>query len=82
MELDTETIGTIDNGCDGHELYIRVKRFDDSFDADSLEQIHTAMLARFYRDTSVPGGYFCHTVDVKQLADNIALVIVYGQYDN
>ena len=74
-------IGDINNGIDGKERYIHVKRLDDDFDEESLGQLRKAMTNRYYRDTDVPGGYFCHSVDVHQIDHNVALVIVYGQYN-
>lgn len=60
----TTHIGTVELGVDGSDQYWLVKNPEDEIDARDVER---AFLAAVYKDTDVPGGYFCHQVTVTSL---------------
>ncbi len=76
-----QTIGVIDNGIDGSDQYLLITVDNDSA---TTEEVEHEFLNLYYRDTSQPGGYFCHTVTVqrKSYSDHEFIVIIHHRYDN
>lgn len=75
-----ETIGTISKGIDGTDEYLLIVDNEDAIDIDALEQ---ELRDRYYRDTGVAGGYYCHDVRCipDPIHDNRCIAIVYHRYD-
>jgi len=80
MELKIERIGSIDVDLGAVDEYFVITRRDDDLDIDQLQEY---MLAIYYRDTSIAGGYFCHQVTVMPVpySDNRAICIVHHRHD-
>jgi hypothetical protein len=74
----TKRIGAIGQ-YDGWDEYLLVCDPDDDLDIDAVED---HFLSLHYRDTDIPGGYFCHSVTVSELpSGNECIVIVHHRYD-
>jgi hypothetical protein len=72
-------IGQVDNGVDGFDKFWLVRDVVDQINADAVEE---EFLRYFYRDTDIPGGYFCHRVSISDLPyGNQCIAVVHHQYD-
>ena len=73
-------IGDIDQGIDGRDQYVRIKRLDDDLD---LDLAHDWLRQRYYHRTGRPGGYFCTSVTIVPLPHNISecIGIIHHRYD-
>ena len=71
------TIGRIDMGVDGSDEYILLTRKDDDLDPDFA---HDWLLAQAYRESHLPGGYYCTSVTVLPTG-NKCVAIVHHRYD-
>ena len=84
MEIDDNDIkltpiGNVDQQ-DGSDAYMLLTNLADDI---TPEQAHDWLLPRVYRDTSIPGGRYCHTVLVSQYpySTNKVICIVQNRYD-
>lgn len=80
MAYTTTRIGMINEGIDGSDEYLMVRSTDDALDLPAVEQELTDL---YYRESTRPGGYFCHTVRLipDPIHDNTAIAIVQHRYD-
>jgi len=76
-----QQIGNIDEGIDGRDEYVIVKRIDGE-DA-TVEDVHEWVLNLVYRDCQHAGGYYCKTVYVvkQQYSDNEFICTICHRYD-
>ena len=79
MAIKLSAIGTI-NVEDGRDEYVLMKRLDDELTAEEAEEY---MLGRVYRDTDVPGGYFCKRVLISKTVgvDDECIAIIHHRYN-
>ena len=71
-------IGAIEKGVDGTDEYILIKDVEDDINVDDVYEL---MMSRYYRDTNVPGGYFCNNINIIPKANNEVIAIVEHRYD-
>lgn len=78
--MKKETIGVLNKGIDGRDEYLLISDNEDDLD---LNEVHRILVEQFYVDSSVPGGYFCHTVRIipDELHPNRCIAIVQHRYD-
>lgn len=83
MSLDSlqiQRIGAIDLGVDGSDEYLLVWDNEQDHRAEDVEQ---HLLSRYFRDTNMPGGYFCYAVNVgpHPYYEGKHIAIVHHRYD-
>lgn len=73
-------IGDIDQGIDGRDQYVRIRRLDDDLD---LDHTYNWLLEQFYRESFVPGGYFCTSVTIVPVPHSTSecIGIIHHRYD-
>lgn len=73
-------IGTIELGIDGSDEYLLVRDLEGTVDADD---VYDALIARFYRESSHAGGYFCRSLRVMPdpYYTTQCVVVVQHRYD-
>ena len=77
-----QQIGSIDEGIDGRDEYVIVKRIDG--ETATEKDVHEWVLNLVYRECHHAGGYYCKTVCVvkQQYSDNEFICTICHRYDN
>lgn len=81
MDIEVTQIGVIQApAVQATDEYVLLTRRDEDL---SPEQAQEWLLQRCYRDTSSPGGYFCHRVQAVQKpnASHEVICIIEHRYD-
>ena len=80
MDIRLTNIGDIDQGIDGRDQYVRLRRLDDDLDLDAA---HNWLRERYYHRTGRIGGYFCTSVTIVPLPHNNSecIGIIHHRYD-